>query len=113
MIRSDKKRIILPCKCSYEPAELNVYASSFCICKEKLRVKSTTNANKYVLHTIRDDLLICIPTTFMNLSGRAVAALKSKYPTLTGKDILVVHDDLEHKLGNVRVKDGGSAQYIC
>lgn len=83
------------------------------LCKEKLRVKSTTNANKYVLHTIRDDLLICIPTTFMNLSGRAVAALKSKYPTLTGKDILVVHDDLEHKLGNVRVKDGGSAQYIC
>jgi|688.fasta_scaffold1007551_1 peptidyl-tRNA hydrolase len=46
----------------------------------------------------------------MNLSGKAVHALKRSYPTLNAKDILVVHDDLEHKVGNVRIKDGGSAQ---
>lgn len=47
----------------------------------------------------------------MNESGKAVHALIRKYPTLTPKDILIAHDDLEHKVGNVRVKDGGSAQY--
>lgn len=46
----------------------------------------------------------------MNESGKAVRALIRKYPTLGPKDILVVHDDLEHKVGHVRIKDGGSAQ---
>ncbi len=46
----------------------------------------------------------------MNLSGKALNALKRSYPTLNANNILVVHDDLEHKVGNVRIKDGGSAQ---
>lgn len=49
----------------------------------------------------------------MNESGKAVHALLRKYPTLTPNDFLIVHDDLEHKIGNVRVKEGGSAQYSC
>jgi PTH1 family peptidyl-tRNA hydrolase len=43
----------------------------------------------------------------MNESGKAVHALLRKYPTLTPNDFLIVHDDLEHKIGNVRVKEGG------
>jgi peptidyl-tRNA hydrolase len=46
----------------------------------------------------------------MNISGQAVHSLTRKFPVLNAKDILVVHDDLEHKVGNVRIKDGGSAQ---
>jgi len=47
----------------------------------------------------------------MNLSGQAVGPFMRKNKTLTRKDMMVVHDDLEHKFGNVRIKEGGSAQY--
>lgn len=46
----------------------------------------------------------------MNESGKAVHSLFKKYPSLTPKDIIVVHDDLEHKTGNIRIKEGGSSQ---
>lgn len=80
--------------------------------KEKYKPKSVSNPSRYSLFTINDNLLLCIPTTFMNESGKAVRALMRKYSSLTPKDLLIVHDDLEHKLGNVRIKDGGSAQYM-
>lgn len=46
---------------------------------------------------------------FMNDSGQTVAQwLKNK--TLTSKDILIVHDDVEMPLGQWQLKSGGSAR---
>lgn len=46
------------------------------------------------------------PLTFMNRSGQSVSALM-KYYKLTPENILVVHDELDHEAGNVKLKLGG------
>jgi len=46
------------------------------------------------------------PQTFMNLSGKAVAAL-SRFYKVAPDEILVVHDDLDLLPGQVRMKQGG------
>ena len=48
------------------------------------------------------------PTTFMNVSGRAVQALAQFYKIDIG-DILVVHDELDLPPGTVKLKKGGGA----
>ena len=52
------------------------------------------------------DILLVFPTTFMNHSGQAVAAI-AKYFNIAAKEILVVHDELDHPVGCVRLKQGG------
>jgi PTH1 family peptidyl-tRNA hydrolase len=47
------------------------------------------------------------PTTFMNLSGDAVATL-ARFYRIESRQILVAHDDLDLPPGNVRFKTGGS-----
>lgn len=46
------------------------------------------------------------PTTYMNRSGRSVAALASFY-RLSPESILVVHDEIDLEPGIVRLKQGG------
>ncbi len=50
------------------------------------------------------DLLLLKPHTYMNLSGESVRAVKEYFDI---SKIIVVHDDLELKLGTVRFKFGG------
>jgi PTH1 family peptidyl-tRNA hydrolase len=52
------------------------------------------------------DAWLLLPETFMNHSGRAVAALASFY-RLAPDQILVVHDELDLPPGTVRLKKGG------
>lgn len=54
------------------------------------------------------DLWLLLPDTFMNLSGKAVAALAGFYK-ITPPDILVVHDELDLPPGAARLKKGGGA----
>lgn len=51
-------------------------------------------------------LHLLLPTTYMNLSGRAVAALAGFYK-IPPEEILVVHDELDLEPGQVRLKLGG------
>ncbi len=44
------------------------------------------------------------PTTFMNLSGRSIAAVKKFYKI---DDVVVIHDDLDLPFGALRFKVGG------
>lgn len=44
------------------------------------------------------------PTTFMNLSGRSIAAVKNFYKI---DDVIVIHDDLDLPFGALRFKHGG------
>ncbi|TVP88686.1 MAG: aminoacyl-tRNA hydrolase [Pseudomonadaceae bacterium] len=52
------------------------------------------------------DLRLLIPTTFMNRSGQAVAALAGFY-RIAPDEILVAHDELDLPPGVVKCKQGG------
>ena len=52
------------------------------------------------------NVILAKPQTFMNESGRAVAALlRESYAS--ADDLIVIHDELDLPLGTVRVKAGG------
>ncbi|PZT49113.1 aminoacyl-tRNA hydrolase [Helicobacter valdiviensis] len=52
------------------------------------------------------NLLFLKPTTFMNLSGKSVLAVKNFYKV---QDILVLHDELDLPFGSIKFKYGGSS----
>ncbi|MDF7680630.1 aminoacyl-tRNA hydrolase [Enterobacteriaceae bacterium ESL0689] len=53
-----------------------------------------------------NDLRLLVPTTFMNLSGKAVAAMATFY-RIKPDEILVAHDELDLPPGVARFKSGG------
>jgi PTH1 family peptidyl-tRNA hydrolase len=53
-------------------------------------------------------VLLCQPQTFMNLSGEAVGALKNFYQLPLNR-LLVVVDDADLPLGEIRLRAGGSS----
>ncbi len=52
------------------------------------------------------DLRICKPMTFMNASGRTVAGI-ARFYAIAADAILVVHDELDLRPGDARMKLGG------
>lgn len=52
------------------------------------------------------DIHLLIPTTYMNLSGKAVAAVAGFYK-IAPEQILVCHDELDFEPGDIRLKQGG------
>jgi PTH1 family peptidyl-tRNA hydrolase len=48
------------------------------------------------------------PSTYMNLSGESVVLVKNFYK-IDNENIIVIHDDLDLKLGALRFKRGGSS----
>ncbi len=53
-----------------------------------------------------ESVILAQPTTFMNLSGRAVSLLLS-YFKLAPQDLLVVHDDLDVPLWRLKIVERG------
>jgi len=53
-------------------------------------------------------VILCQPQTFMNASGEAVAALRGFY-RLPGEQLLVVVDDADLPLGQIRLRANGSS----
>jgi len=51
-------------------------------------------------------ILLLKPQTFMNLSGRSVAAAVN-FHKIPIQDLIVIHDDMDIPFGQVRLKDGG------
>jgi len=69
--------------------------------------------NKFQSHIIAKKLngspiLLVKPQTFMNLSGQSLSNIK-KFYKLKNKQIIVIHDDLDLKIGDIRTKIGGSS----
>jgi len=52
------------------------------------------------------DILLLKPTTFMNLSGNSVQAVKNFYK-IDLEDIIVIHDDIDLPFSALRFKNGG------
>ncbi|BFU60115.1 MULTISPECIES: aminoacyl-tRNA hydrolase [Rodentibacter] len=72
---------------------------------------SLTPENKFFGKTARtsvngNEVRLLVPTTFMNLSGKAVAALAGFY-RIKPEEILVVHDELDLPPGTAKLKQSG------
>ena len=68
--------------------------------------KDEGGARTAVVRLGEHDLVLALPQTFVNLSGKAVAKLAAGYD-LGPSRVLVVHDDLDLPPADVRVKRGG------
>jgi PTH1 family peptidyl-tRNA hydrolase len=53
------------------------------------------------------DFLFLKPSTYMNLSGESAVLVKNFYK-LDNENIIVIHDDIDLKIGALRFKKGGS-----
>ncbi|ABS77937.1 aminoacyl-tRNA hydrolase [Coxiella burnetii] len=53
-----------------------------------------------------NDYWLLKPTTFMNESGQAVAAL-ARFYKIKPSEILIAHDELDFPAGDIRLKEGG------
>lgn len=70
--------------------------------------KAKFKAHIAELHEGDAKVVLVKPTTFMNLSGEAVRALKDFYK-IENSDILVIHDELDLPFGTIRTRVGGSS----
>jgi PTH1 family peptidyl-tRNA hydrolase len=52
------------------------------------------------------DLRLLKPSTYMNRSGQSIAAV-ARFYSIPPEQILVAHDELDHPVGQVRLKQGG------
>ncbi|OOR99953.1 aminoacyl-tRNA hydrolase [Haemophilus paracuniculus] len=58
------------------------------------------------INTAQGEVRLLVPTTFMNLSGKAVGALANFY-RIKPEEILVAHDELDLPCGVAKIKQGG------
>lgn len=73
--------------------------------------QSLKEESKFYGYTARlniagEDVRLLVPTTFMNLSGKAVAAMATFY-RIAPEQILVAHDELDLPPGVAKFKQGG------
>ncbi len=53
-------------------------------------------------------VVLAKPETFMNLSGLSVAALIQEFEADPAQDLLIIHDELDLKLGTFKIRERGS-----
>jgi len=73
----------------------------------KLKKKLFYNAKEARISGFRNDPLLVQPLTFMNLSGRCVLKYKNRFK-LSLDNILIVCDDINLPLGEIRIRAQGS-----
>jgi PTH1 family peptidyl-tRNA hydrolase len=54
------------------------------------------------------EVVLAKPETYMNLSGVAVAALLREFKADPARDLLVIYDELDLKLGTMKIRERGS-----
>jgi PTH1 family peptidyl-tRNA hydrolase len=79
----------------------------------RLGVRVTDRSSNALVATARaprreGSVLLVKPQTFMNLSGRAAAALVRKHK-LAPSEVWVIHDDMDLPFGRLRIRKGGGA----
>ena len=85
------------------------------LCLDSFLKKQNLNLNKHkyfgdFLETIlfNEKVLFIKPTTYMNNSGECVKTFMKKYRA-TEKDILIIYDDYDLNIGEVRFRNSGSS----
>ncbi len=53
-------------------------------------------------------VVLAKPETYMNLSGVSVAALIQEFEADPARDLLIIHDELDLKLGTFKIRERGS-----
>ena len=87
-------------------------AGEWLIARLSRRFNVTLNAENKFFGNVGKTLMngkeirFLVPTTFMNLSGKAVGALANFY-RIKPEEILVLHDELDLPPGSVKLKLGG------
>ena len=73
---------------------------------DHLSAKDITKNSFYGNTFKKDDYILLKPTTYMNLSGKSVLAVKNFFKA---DNIIVIHDDLDLNFGAIRFKLGGGS----
>lgn len=55
-----------------------------------------------------EKVILLKPQTFMNLSGESIIEIMNFYK-ITSEDLIVIYDDIDIDIGNVRIRKSGSA----
>lgn len=74
---------------------------------ERLRSDTKVSAETATVRVGEHRVVLAIPTTFMNESGRALSQLVRRHPPEQLGDVIVVHDELDLEPGVLKVKAGG------
>lgn len=98
-----------------EKKYFNTFHNVGFMCTDKLAEKSGAEFSKAECKAVTaharingQKVIIAKPVTYMNLSGQAVVELTNKYKIEKG-NLIVVYDDVDIPLGNVRIRKNGSA----
>jgi PTH1 family peptidyl-tRNA hydrolase len=75
-------------------------------CNAQLQTEKRFFSQSARITMAQHDLRLLIPTTYMNRSGQAVAAVANFF-RLSAEEILVAHDELDLPAGVARLKRGG------
>ena len=73
------------------------------------RHRSLLEAEVGVGELLSHSVALAKPLTYMNLSGRAVAALVEFFQLREPRQLIIIHDDLDIPLGRIKIKSGGGA----
>ncbi|MFC1709466.1 aminoacyl-tRNA hydrolase [Candidatus Omnitrophota bacterium] len=76
--------------------------------KARFKLERSLKSRIAKIDIASQECLLAIPTTYMNLSGRAIGSLLNS-KNISIKDLLVIYDDLDLELGVMRFRKGGSA----
>ncbi len=75
----------------------------------RIQLSHTDSVSQWGRGVIRGkEVLLVKPQTYMNLSGKSVSAVISRF-YLTYQDLLVIHDDMDLPLGRIRIREKGGS----
>ena len=74
--------------------------------RETFRAESKFFGQLARVRVAGEDLRLLKPSTYMNRSGQSIAAV-ARFYSIPPEQILVAHDELDHPVGQVRLKQGG------
>lgn len=77
--------------------------------RNEIEINRTKFNSLYGQGIVKNEKVIIVkPQTYMNLSGQAVKSFKDFYK-IDGKNIIIIHDDIDVKSGIIKIRKLGGA----
>ncbi len=77
--------------------------------RNEIEINRTKYNSLYGQGIVKNEKVIVLkPQTYMNLSGQAVKSFKDFYK-IDGKNIIIIHDDIDVKSGTIKIRKLGGA----